>query len=619
MIADDANARDGAWAVRSRRARLGAPQAIGCRLTAAPKTLVSPGRPMAPPVLLVVDEDPAVLEELEVHLVQRYGRDYRVERAGDPGQALRLLADLAADGEEIALVLASPSFIGASGGDLLERVRLLHPHARRGLVVAAGAWADRATAQTILDLMALGRIDYYVPRPAGWPDEVFHDAISSFLLEWATERRAVPHTVHVVGEAWTGRAYELRSILEACAAPHAFCLADSARGRELLARAGPDAKLPIMVLPDGRALSDPSNSEIALAAGAPPNLEEHAFDVVIVGAGPAGLSAAVYGASEGMRTLVVDQGGIGGQARSSSLIRNYLGFPRGISGSRLAEQAYEQASVFGASFVFMHEVTTLARSDDRLTVSLSDGRRVSAAAVILATGASYRRLGVPSLEALSGAGVFYGGPAPEAHALSGKDAYIAGGGNSAGQAALHLARYARRVTLVVRAGSLEAGMSHYLTREVRATPNVEVRTGTAVVGGGGDGLLQQLVLRASAGGEETVPADALFVLIGARPHTDRLPPEIASDRRGFLYTGEDIPEDRGWPLERRPLALETSMPAVLAAGDVRHGSVKRVASAVGEGSVAIQLVHGLFAADRLHGDHPPASEEAVTAAGAERR
>jgi thioredoxin reductase (NADPH) len=346
-----------------------------------------------------------------------------------------------------------------------------------------------------------------------------------------------------------------------------------------------------MLLPDGRALSNPSNAEIAEAAGAAIEVEEAAFDVVIVGAGSAGLSAAVYCASEGLRTVVVDEGGIGGQARSSSLIRNYLGFPRGVSGARLAERAYEQASVFGASFLFMHRASELVRADDRLTVSLADGRRLSAAAVILAGGATYRRLGVPSLEALTGAGVFYGGPASEAHALTGRDVYVAGGGNSAGQAALHLARYARRVTLLVRAESLAAGMSHYLVRVVEATPNLDVRTDTVVAGGGGEGRLQELVLRESAAGEETtVAADALFVLIGADPHTDWLPGEIARDRHGFLYTGEDLPAEHDWPLERRPSALETSMPGVLAAGDVRHGSVKRVASAVGEGSIAAQLV-----------------------------
>jgi thioredoxin reductase (NADPH) len=556
---------------------------------------------MPRPVILVVDEDQVVLEDVATQLAQRYAHDYRVEQRSDAKRALRLLAELASAGEEVTLVLAGKSLLDATSGELFDRTRQLHPHAKRGLVVPASAWVDRSSAEAILGSIALGRIDYYVTRPAGSLDEVFHQAISSFLLEWATERRMVPHTVHIVGESWSGRAAELREVFEQCAVPHAFHLADSDPGRKLLAQAGSKAKLPLMVLPDGRALGNPSDAEIARAAGAPVDPEEHVFDLVIVGSGPAGLSAAVYGASEGLRTLVVDKGGIGGQARSSSLIRNYLGFPGGVSGNRLAEQAYEQASAFGASFVLMHTATALSRSGNRLRVSLSDGHSVSARTVILATGASYRRLGVPSLEALNGAGVFYGAPASsEAHALSAKDAYIVGGGNSAGQSALHLARYTRRVTLVVRAASLEAGMSQYLVRQVEAAPNVEVRVGTKVVGGGGDGRLQKLVLRESATGEEeTVGADALFVLIGARPHTNWLPHQIARDASGFLFTGDDLPDNHGWPLERRRFALETSMPGVFAAGDVRHASVKRVASAVGEGSIAVQAVQSLLADELL--------------------
>jgi thioredoxin reductase (NADPH) len=555
---------------------------------------------MPRPVLLVVDEHPDDLDAVSHQLVQRYGRDYRVECRSDPAHALRTLTELAHGQEELALVLVGMSLADASGGELLERARQVHPHAKRVLVVPPGAWANLPIAGAILDEMALGRIDYYLPRPAGSWDEVFHQAISSFLLDWATERRMVPHTVHIVGETWSGRAYELREAFERCAVPHTFCTADSDTGRELIAQAGPEAELPLMVLPDGQALGNPSNAAIAEVAGAPSDFEEHVYDVVIVGAGPAGLCAAVYAASEGLRTLVVDEGGIGGQARSSSRIRNYLGFPRGISGSRLAEQAYEQASVFGASFVLMHRAAALTRSGDRFDITLADGRQIHAAVVILATGASYRRLGVPTLEALNGAGVFYGGPASEAHMLGGRDAYIAGGGNSAGQAAQHLARYARRVTLVVRGDSLDAGMSHYLVQEVMATSNIDVRTGTTVTGGGGEGHLDELVLRESATGDETaVAADALFVMIGAHPHTDWLPEEIARDRHGFLFTGDDVPDDHGWPLPRRPFAHETSMPGVLAAGDVRHGSVKRVASAVGEGSIAVQLVHGLLADERL--------------------
>jgi thioredoxin reductase (NADPH) len=564
---------------------------------------------MVAPVLLAVDDDPAAAGDVERELRDRYARNYRVVCTRSPHEALTILTRLADAGEDVALVLAAQWLAGRTGSELLERVRQLHPHAKRGLLVPWGAWGHRPTAEAILDSMALGRIDYYVLRPAASPDELFHQSITSFLLEWTKARHIAPHTIHVVGQSWSGRAYELRDVLQRCVIPHAFCLAASSRGRELLAKAGSEAKLPLVVLPDGQVLGDPSDTEMAEAVGASVEPGREDFDVVIVGAGPAGLSAAVYGASEGLDALVVDEGGIGGQATSSSLIRNYLGFPRGVSGSQLAERAYDQAWVFGSSFAFMQRATGLGRVGDRLFVTLPDNRRVRARAVILATGATYRRLGVPALEALNGAGVFYGGPASEAHALAGKEALVVGGANSAGQAALHLARYARRVTLVVRAQSLRAGMSHYLVREVQATPNVEIRLGTSVVGGGGDGRLEYVVLREGAAGEhETLAADGLFVLIGARPHTDWLPAEIARDPRGFLLTGVDLAEGPSWPLGRRPFLLETSMPGVFAVGDVRHGSVKRVASAVGEGSIAIQLIHALFASEQLDGERWEATD-----------
>jgi thioredoxin reductase (NADPH) len=327
------------------------------------------------PVLVAIDEDPDVLEDVKTQLVQRYSSDYRVEALGDPGEALRTLTELADAGADVALVLSGQSSTGTGGPELLEQVRQLHPHAKRALLVSSSAWADEATAEAIRASMALGRIDHYVLRPSASPDEVFHEAVSSFLLDWARERRLVPQTVHIVGESWSGRAFQLREVFESCAVPHAFCLANSDKGRELVARAGPSAKLPLMVLPDGRILSDPSDTEIAEAAGAPSDFEEQTFDLLIVGAGPAGLSAAVYSASEGLRVLVVDAGGIGGQARSSSLIRNYLGFAKGVSGSRLAEQAYEQASAFGATFVFMHRATAIEPSGEGFTVPLSNERR----------------------------------------------------------------------------------------------------------------------------------------------------------------------------------------------------------------------------------------------------
>jgi thioredoxin reductase (NADPH) len=546
------------------------------------------------PLLIVVEEDPGVLADVEAQLAQRYGHEYEIGSFGNPDNAVRRLTELRDAGTDVALVLAGYS-PRSSDGELLDHVRQLHPQARRALLVPANAWLDESTAEAIRASMALGRIDHYVLRPAASQDEVFHEAVSDFLLEWARERRLVPQTVHIVGEEWSGRAYELRDVFSRCSVPHDFCLADSDRGRELVAKVGAaDAKLPLMILPDGSFRSDPSDAELAELAGAPSSLDERTFDLVVVGAGPAGLSAAVYSASEGLNVLVVDAGGIGGQARSSSLIRNYLGFGKGISGSRLAEEAYEQAMAFGATFLFMHPVTKLDRSAGWFHLHLSDGRFVSARAVILAPGATYRRLGIDSLEELNGAGVFYGGPSSEAPALSGKEVYVVGGGNSAGQAALHLARYAARVTMVVRADTLDISMSHYLIQAIGAAPNVEVRTSTEVVGGSGDGRLQELVLRTRDGQETTVPADALFVLIGARPQTDWLPAELQRDDYGFVLTGDDL-DRQGWLLDRQPFSMETSLAGVLAAGDVRHGSVKRVAAAVGEGSIAAQLVHRLFA------------------------
>jgi len=549
-----------------------------------------------PAIIATGGEDPAAFERLQEQLAERYARHYEVVPMRTPDDAGDLLDRLAADGTDIALVVAGPAALDGAGGGLFDHARRAHPQAKRALLISPNVWTDPLQAATIRAAMALGRIDHFLLEPGPPPDEVFHEGISSFLLEWARERRLVPHTVHIVGEEWAGRAYELRAVFENCAVPHRFSLADSEQGREILAKAGPDARLPLMLLPDGRALSDPSNAEIALAAGAPETLDDVLFDLLIVGAGPAGLSAAVYGASEGLRVVVVDAAGIGGQARSSSLIRNYLGFARGVSGSRLAEQAYDQAAALGANFVFMHEATALRRSGIDFALELADGRTIHARVVILATGASYRRLDIPGLDELIGAGVFYGGPVSEAPTLAGREVFVVGGGNSAGQAALHLARYARHVTILIRSRSLAAAMSYYLVQAVAAAPNVAVRTTTEVVGGGGGAHLERLVLRDTAtGAVDTVAADALFVLIGARPLTEWLPNELARDRTGFLLTGADIAG--GWPLPRPPFPMETSVPRILAAGDVRSGSVKRVAAAVGEGATAVQAVHRVLAED----------------------
>jgi thioredoxin reductase (NADPH) len=547
------------------------------------------------PLLVAVDDDPALMADVERELRNRYASDYRVCCLRSKDEALRSLEELAATGEQVALVLAGEVLDGAPGTEVLAEVPHLFPHAQRVLLIGWGHLGDPGTGDAIFDAIARGRMDQYVIRPSPPPDEQFHLAISSFLLAWAEAQTRAPYTIDVVGETWSGRAYELREVLGRCAMPHRFSLADSDEGRAILADAGV-GRLPAVVMPNGHVMEDPSDADIARAAGSTVDPEPDRFDLVIIGCGPAGLSAGVYGASEGLRTLVIDSGSIGGQATSSSSIRNYLGFPRGVSGAELARRAYAQAWVFGARFAFMQRVSNLTRGDDGIVVSLDTGGVAVARAAVLAMGATYRRLGVEPLEALLGAGVFYGAAASEAPLVSGEEVYVVGGANSAGQAALHLAHYAKRVTLVVRAAGLDAGMSHYLVRQVEETPNIEVRTGTEVVDGGGGGWLDHLVLRERGSAElEKVDAYGLFLMIGAKPHTEWLPATVERDDVGFVLTGSDLGADALRAFERPPMPLETSIPGVLAVGDVRHGSVKRVASAVGEGSIAIQQVHHLLA------------------------
>jgi thioredoxin reductase (NADPH) len=440
-----------------------------------------------------------------------------------------------------------------------------------------------------------------VLKPVRPGEEQFHRIVSEFLYEWALLRSPVESEITLVGGEWASRTHELRDLLARNGVPHAFVQDDCERGRELLDAAGHDAaEGPIAIIRDGPTLVNPTNRELARGFGVNTELgAERDFDVVIVGAGPAGLTAAVYAASEGLRALVVERESIGGQAGSSSLIRNYLGFNRGISGGELAQRAYQQAWVFGVTFLLMREVTSLQPEGDRLLLEVG-GEEVSAAAVVLATGAAYRELDVPILEEMTDTGVFYSA-STQGQALSGEVLFVVGGGNSAGQAALHLSRYASRVTLVVRDSDLADSMSRYLRDALGATPNVEVRCRTEVVDAVADedGWLDALVLRDLDSGErETVDAGGLFVLIGAHPHTGWLPPKIERDSWGYVLTGSDllregkVPET--WPLERPPLILETSLPRVFAVGDVRQGSTKRVASAVGEGSVVVEQLHRLL-------------------------
>jgi len=552
------------------------------------------------PVLLAVDDDPNTLGRIEHELRQRYGSYYRVACVDSPEAGMRTLQDLRAADKEVAVVLADQWMPGMTGVEFLTHTRQLYPGAKRALLFERG---NRTTREPILQGMALGQIDYYVPKPEQPPDEEFHRGIAQFLVEWAREHRSASVAVRIVGEPWSARSHELRDLLSRSGVPHALTSADSKEGRELLARVDrTSAQLPVVIVFDRLVLVDPDNAEIvdAFELISPFGLntlpDVRNFDLVIIGAGPAGLAAAVYGASEGLRTVVVERETFGGQAGTSSLIRNYLGFSRGISGSELAWQAYQQAWLFGASFRLARHTIALHHGQERLVVSLSDGTEVAGRAAIVATGASYRRLGVSGLEALQGAGVFYGAAVAQAQGMKGQEVYVVGGGNSAGQAARHLSKHARRVTLLVLGESLAAHMSRYLIEEIGATENIQIRLNTQVIAGGGQGRLEHLVLEDRTSGlTETAPAAALFVLIGARPHTGWLPEEVMRDDRGYVITGSDLLRDgsppESWPLERPPMLMETSVPGVFAAGDVRCGSVKRVASAVGEGSIAIQMVH----------------------------
>jgi thioredoxin reductase (NADPH) len=545
------------------------------------------------PVLLIVDDDPRA-RGVEKELRKRYGADYQVICVGSADDPLRLLAKLRNDRRLVSLVLAGQSMSQMTGTELLARVGEFHRTAKR-LLLTDDVYGP--PQDSILQAIALDRIDSYAHRPATVPDEVFHLAVTELLEEWARTHVPRPEVMRVVGEEWSARSHEIRDLLSRNVLPFGFYPADAEPGKALLEQAGAAAAtLPVIIMFDGRVLENPSNTQIAEAIGVQTSPGPGLYDVAVIGAGPAGLAAAVYGASEGLSTVVLEPEAIGGQAGTSSHIRNYLGFPTGVSGDDLAVRAYTQAWNFGAEYVYGHPATGLRAQGRERVVTIAGGDEVRSRAVIIATGVSYRRLGIPSLDALTGVGVFYGAATSEAKAMKDRKVFVVGGANSAGQAAVHLARYAARVTMLVRGQSLTDSMSEYLIKEIASTPNIAVRHGAVVTGGGGTGWLESLAIQDRVCGvTETVPAAALFVLIGAEPHTRWLPDDVKRDRWGYVITGTDLmagghpPES--WPLQRPPMFLESSLPGVFAVGDVRCGSVKRVASAVGDGSVAIRLIH----------------------------
>jgi thioredoxin reductase (NADPH) len=546
------------------------------------------------PVLLVVDDDRRARGVVEAELRKRYGADYQVICVGSAEDPPGVLAKLRDDERRVSIVLAGESVSQLTGTKLLARVREFHSTAKRLLLIH---WEFGPPPEPILQAIALGHIDAYAGRPATVPAEEFHLTVTELLEKWARSNLPRPEVMRVVGEEWSARSHEIRDLLSRNVVPFGFYPEDAGPGRALLEQAGATAAtLPVIIMFDGRVLENPSKTQIAAAIGVQTSPRADLYDVAVIGAGPAGLAAAVYGASEGLSTVMLEPVAIGGQAGTSSDIRNYLGFPTGVSGEDLAVRAYTQAWNFGAEYVYGNPATGLRTQGQERVVTVAGGGEVRSRAVIIATGVSYRRLGIPSLDGLTGVGVFYGAATSEAKAMQDREVFVVGGANSAGQAAVHLAKYAARVTMLVRGQSLAESMSEYLIKEITSTPNIAVRHNAVVTGGTGTCSLENLIIQDQASGvSKTVPAAALFVLIGAEPRTQWLPDDIKRDRWGFVVTGTDLMADghppKSWPLQRPPMFLESSLPGVFAVGDVRSGSVKRVASAVGEGSVAIRLIH----------------------------
>ena len=557
--------------------------------------------PTGRPVILVSLESTGARTAVVDAVARRYDRDYRILATNSARSATAELHDALRRRDDVALVLADDPSTDPSTGSVFAEARRLFPDVRRGLVIEWGAWADPATAQTVLRLMTSGQIEYYVVRPRYSSDESFHRSMSEFLLDWSRSAGGHRLTATVIGDDTQPHTHVLRAYLSRSGMPHRFLTPESPEAARLAAEAGMRySGQPLVRLADGTMLHGPSITEVARAAGLAVDLPTDAVDLAIVGAGPGGLAAAVYAASEGLTTLVLERDAIGGQAGSSSLIRNYLGFSRGVSGAELSQRAYQQAWVFGARFAHTREVIGMRVDHDGFRLAVAPDEQVTARSVVLASGVTYRRLDVGALGAYEGTAVFYGASAIEAKAQTGHVVHVVGGGNSAGQAALHLARYAKSVSLIVRE-ALAASMSRYLIDELDAA-GVQILSGKKVVGGGGTPRLDHLVLRdRETGADATVPSDALFITIGAAPHTKWLADAILRDRWGSVITGGDVLAEggrRAWPHERPPGPLESSVPGFFAVGDVRRGSLKRVASAVGEGSVVVSAVHAFLAERR---------------------
>ena len=545
-----------------------------------------------PAHIVVVDRsgqaDPAPHELLR----RRFGCDYQIDVTDNGTRGLDLLKSLQADGQDVAIVMADQWIPDMTGVQFLKESRSIFPEAKRVVLVAQGA-LNPARAE-ILQAAALDEIETYVVRPLIDPDEVFLRDVARFIQEWDRDNRPQPIAVRLIGSETDVDLRRLYEGMVRSGVSSTFHPLEAEEGRRLLDEAGLGSARSVALLWDGRVIEDPTPNKIAGAIGAEDDPSDTEFDVVIVGAGPAGLASAVYATSEGLSTMVIEQEALGGQASTSSMIRNYLGFPRGTTGVDLTARAYWQAWFFGCRYSFGRSVADIQQRRDHLGVLLNDGTEVSGRAVILGTGVAYRRIGIDRVEQMVGRGCFYGAPVTQAPGVEGHPVVVVGGGNSSAQTAIYLSRFASKVYLVARRSQLDE-MSYYLVRDLEANPKIEVRTSTEVVDVAGETRLEQVVLRdTSRNVDEIVPASAIFILIGAEPGTEWLPDSIERDARGYIATGNDV-ATATVDGERRALPYETSMAGVFAAGDVRLGGLKRVAAAVGEGSSVVRHIHEYLA------------------------
>ncbi len=539
--------------------------------------------------ILTVDDDPGVSRAVARDLRRRYGERHRIVRAESASAALEALRQMKLRGDLVAVILADYRMPELNGIEFLERAMDIYPGARRVLLTA---YADTGAA---IDAINVVDLDYYLLKPWDPPEEKLYPVVDAMIDAWLTsDHRPVPET-KVVGHHWSARSSEVREFLARNQVPYRWYASDEPEGLRLLEAAGADGRsLPVVITPDGEPLIEPTDAELAAKVGLATTPSKDFYDLIVIGGGPAGLGAAVYGASEGLRTVLVERLATGGQAGQSSRIENYLGFPDGVSGAQLTDRARRQATKFGAEVLTTRNVVGLEICGSARRVTFDDGTSIDAHTVILATGVSYRRLDAPGIDDMTGRGVYYGSALTEASACLGQDIYVVGGANSAGQAAVYLAQHAKSVTILVRGPSLQKSMSYYLIKQIEDIPNIKVRTCTEVISAEGDDHLERLTLRNTADGStETVPAQMLFLFIGAAPLCDWLDGVVERDAKGFVVAGPDLGVDRprGWDLDRMPYHLETSVPGVFVAGDARSDSAKRVASAVGEGALAVMLVH----------------------------